>query len=132
MTSTVFCLIAAMTIYGEARVDTMAGKRHVAAVIYNRTDPYTRNGVPFWQATIAACLKYRQFSCWNQAFEIDYESKAWEDSVMAAMEIEKKKYRPPTRATHYHHRRSKPPYWTRSMKRLKTVDSHVFYLEELR
>lgn len=132
MTSTVFCLIAAMTIYGEAGVDTMAGKRHVAAVIYNRTDPYTRNGVPFWQATIAACLKYRQFSCWNRPFDIDYESKSWEDSVMAAQEIERPKYRPITRATHYHNKSGKTPGWTKKMKRLKTVDSHVFYLEELR
>lgn len=130
MTTTVFSLILAMTIYGEASIETMAGKRNVAGVVFNRTDEYTRNGVPLWQAIDAVCLKRGQFSCWNSPFEIDYDSTAWRDCVKVAREIELPRYRSPTAATHYHagHMRS-PPRWARAMRYLGRVDGHIYYKE---
>lgn len=130
MTNILFSIILAMTLYGEAGVDSMAGKRHVAGVIYNRTEEYTRNGIPLWQATTAACLKKNAFSCWNEPFEIDYKSPQWFDCVRAAQEIEEAGYRSPTKSTHYHSGKMKRfPAWSRKMKYLGRVDSHLFYVE---
>ena len=56
-------LIAARTIYGEARGEPREGKIAVARVIHNRaTDPEWRYGGP---ALAGVCLKPWQFSCWN-------------------------------------------------------------------
>lgn len=130
MTTTVFSLILALTLYGEAGVDSMAGKRHVAGVVFNRCDEYTRNGVPLHQAITAVCLKRGAFSCWNEAFDVDYTTQRWSDCVTVACEIERKGYRSPTQATHYYagYMRT-PPRWARSMRFLGRKDSHLFYVQ---
>lgn len=54
-------LIAARTIYGEARGEAMAGKVAVAHVILNRVAKKTWYG----KSIRDVCLKPGQFSCWN-------------------------------------------------------------------
>lgn len=52
--------LLALTIYGEARGESRAGKRAVAKVIMNRMDD------PRWGNTVAAVVLQRfQFSCFN-------------------------------------------------------------------
>lgn len=130
MTNIIFSMILAATIYGEASIDTMAGKRHIAGVAYNHTEEYTRNGVPLWQAINAACLRPGRFTCWTKGFDIDYDSQAWRDSVQAAYEVEISTYRSPTKATHYHSSKMKRfPPWSKKMQYLGRVGSHLFYKE---
>ena len=57
-------LILARTIYGEARGEDEKGKRAIAHVVFNRvTFAYGTGGRDHTVA--AACLRWKQFSCWN-------------------------------------------------------------------
>ena len=66
-------ILRALTVYGEARGEPIAGKQGVAHAIDNRmrlADAFlVRHGHPhplFGDGTVAACvLKPWQFSCWN-------------------------------------------------------------------
>jgi len=131
MTNALFSMILALTLYGEAGIDSMAGKRHVAGVIYNRTDEYTRNGVPLWQAINAVCMKRGAFSCWNSPFDVDYKSQRWADCVKVASEIERKGYRSPTTATHFHASNMRRfPRWAKHLTYLGRKGKHLFYKEQ--
>lgn len=54
-------MVAARTIYGEARGELDDGKRAVAHVIRNRAANPTRYGA----TPAGVCLAKMQFSCWN-------------------------------------------------------------------
>ena len=56
-------LIAARTIYGEARGETDAGMRAVAHVLINRTDKKIGDAD---HSLAATALRARQFSAWNE------------------------------------------------------------------
>lgn len=55
-------IIAAKTIYGEARGESFGGQVAVAWVIRNRADNPRWWGGPDWKSV---CLADWQFSCWN-------------------------------------------------------------------
>lgn len=55
-------IIAAKTIYGEARGESFGGQVAVAWVIRNRADNPRWWGGPDWRSV---CLSPWQFSCWN-------------------------------------------------------------------
>jgi len=124
MTNILFSFILAATIYGEASTEQGIGKDYVAAVAYNRARGMP--GVPLASAISAVCLKKHQFSCWNKPFKIDYESKAWFDSVEAALPVLQPGYKPVTKATHYHHVGVRPR-WSKKLRRLAIVGNHAFY-----
>ena len=58
--------VLAATLFGEARGETLAGKRAVAVVVMNRVKQSA--GRPqFGDGTVrGACLHPYQFSCWNE------------------------------------------------------------------
>lgn len=129
MTNMIFSLVVAMTIYGEAGIEDLHGKRLVASTIYNNAKLI---GGDFDRATTKVCLKRKKYSCWNEPFEIDYSSRRWSDSVKAAQEIHRKGYKPVTRATHYYAKYIRKPYWVKSMVYLGSHGQHVFYKERKR
>ena len=62
-------LVLAMTLYGEARGESNAGLRAVAAVVMNRVARSTARlprGMWGGNTVREVCLKSGQFSCWNE------------------------------------------------------------------
>ena len=56
-------LIAARTVYGEARGESLVGKKAVVHVLMNRVAKKIMDS----DSTIAqAALRFKQFSCWNE------------------------------------------------------------------
>lgn len=128
MTGIIFSLVVAMTIYGEAGVEDYRGKQLVAATIYNNANlERAKANITFHQALSKACLKKKLYSCWNEPFEIDYDSKAWADSIRAARELHNEGYMPPTKATNYHGNYIRKPYWVKDMVFLGSHGQHLFY-----
>ena len=121
-------MIIALTLFGEARGESLPGKMAVASVIYNRAEGDTTR-----MAYI--CMKPYQFSCWNYGAKMPTipaadspERKAWNDCAAIAELAATGKLKPVTEATHYHARTMKqPPKWTAGQVPCAVLDGHVFY-----
>lgn len=123
-------MIAARTVWGEARGEPETGQKMVAHVILNRWRAIT--GQFTADRTVAAtCLRTRQFSCWNPkdpnfapmlaAGPEDHTFRHALAAVLEALdEID------PSRATHYH-TRDVLPDWVGGRVPVVTVGNHLFY-----
>lgn len=132
-------LIAARTVYGEARGEPFEGKHAVAAVLINR-----------WRATdgqwkkddtlASTCLRHLQFSAWNandpnfktlQDVQVGTSSTLREclRAVLLALDAND----PTLGARHYHtvahppNVRHWPPEWADSATGSVTIGNHIFY-----
>lgn len=116
-----------MTLWGEARNQSYAGKYAVASVIYNRA-----GGSPAKMEKV--CLSRKQFSCWRKGRFIQalpdlhkpMERKAWTDCVTLASLLTEGKFKPNTPAKSYHEK-SIRPYWASSKPMLCMTGDHIFY-----
>lgn len=117
----------ALTLWGEARGESFAGKYAVASTIWNRA-----KGKPANLAHV--CTAPKQFSCWrNRRFTHKLpdlrnaqENRAWMDCVTLADLMTTGKFKPDTKATHYHEHTIRP-YWAGEYRALASVGGHHFY-----
>ena len=119
--------IITFTIYGEARGESLAGKRAVATVIRNRNKTKTD------EEYIKVCLNTKQLSCWdengNYIFEIENDNNftiCWE---IAGELVDNRFERDGTWNHFYNPKRTKPD-WRKDMTYRTTIGNHIFgYLE---
>lgn len=131
-------LVVAMTIWGEARGESIEGKRAVAAVIYNRASARSnRTNLPISVTASQVCLSPFQFSCWDAHDghflheKPDLDSSAWNDCVLCSREIFVDSYCPFIIATHYYADWiSNQPAWAQNMEYTCRVGKHLFYFEK--
>ena len=113
-------LILALTLWGEARGESLLGKFAVADVVLTRS---ASRG----QSISEVCKEPRQFSCWDAGRpEADYLSKEWRDCLFVARKVMEKGYQIKVDADHYH-AKSVRPIWVVGMKRVERIGNHVFY-----
>ena len=121
--------ILARTVYGEARGEPMEGRIAVAAVILNRVaaSQFRRD-----ETIMGACLRYRQFSCWNRAdanFSVIAGSRLDTATYIACVQAALRALAgedPSGGATHYHTKSSRPA-WSRGKKPCATIGGHKFF-----
>ncbi|QBG48122.1 cell wall hydrolase [Verrucomicrobia bacterium S94] len=121
--------IVSYTIYAEARGEDYEGKRAVASVIATRALLLRRT-----MAEI--CLHEKQFSCWNNIYEVpesyvagnysnlnDIVARA--DSYALAWELlsYNRKW---DRFTHFYNPSKASPSWASKLKGVKMIGNHVF------
>ena len=130
--------IIARTLYAEARNDGKEGMEAVASVIYNRADGKK-------EFFTNACLKPKQFSCWNKFtkeeadpknFKIKIPSsvkvnaknvKLWKEANAIAADMLADAFKPTTTANMYYAKSMiKPPSWANIMTKKETIGSHYF------
>ena len=122
-------LIAARTVYGEARNQSLVGKKAVVHVLVNRVNKKLMDA----DHTIAAtCLRRAQFSCWNEddpnrliLLTADLDDKVFRNCMKCALEaIDEEDFT--SGATHYH-TKSVLPKWAVGHKPCFTEGDHLFY-----
>ena len=117
----------ALTIWGEARSESYAGKSAVASTIWNRANGKVVNFK-------AVCLSRKQYSCWRKRvftqtlpdLKKPLDRSAWRDCVTLASLMIDGSFLPDLNARHYHEASIKP-YWSINMRMIASVDNHVFY-----
>ncbi len=138
-------LVGCLTIWGEARGCSQAGREAVASAILNRClarQWYGRGVAGHIDHSIGAvCLKAMQFSCWNAGdpnaklltnmrkdYKIAIRSKDFRSCVKALIDTLDGYTRDRTNgATHYYAPKSVPePNWAKG-KTFVSVDDHRFY-----
>lgn len=124
--------VLAKTLYAEARSEGPDGIRHVATVIYNRSNA-TYNNVA------TECLKPKQFSCWNNKADIivnvpavNYnpnahwnDAQAWAFCKLVEHEMRSGAFIPLGGWTHYAVNNCKAR-WFKMMTNRKTFKRHTF------
>jgi N-acetylmuramoyl-L-alanine amidase len=121
--------IISYTLYAEARGEPFKGKLAVAAVIQTRARLANTS-------LVEACLKERQFSCWNELTAVpDFfvsgagmrlaDIKARSDCYSIAWVVlsSSRKWR---YLTHFYNPAKATPSWANSLRGKKTIGSHVF------
>ena len=124
--------VVALTLFGEARSQTIRGKRAVASVIYNRANG---NAKLFKKV----CLEKRQFSCWNQNDPnsrilhnvnvrkmSNSDRKSYGECIVVAQSMFAGKFQPSVSSQHYATKQVNP-YWARRMMVEVVIGNHVFY-----
>ena len=129
--------IIARTLYAEARNDGKVGMEAVASVIYNRAkgnkDNFTK-----------ACLKPKQFSCWNKFtkeeadpknFKIKIPSSVnknkknealWKEAMQIVADMLNGTFKPTTTANMYFNPQKCSPKWANELTDVKMIGSHKF------
>lgn len=124
-------LMAALTIYGEARGEPFIGKMLVAAVIFNRSliGEIYRGDESLQVAR--AVLRARQFSCWNTGdvnrmaiAEATVDSHLYRE-CLDAWRVHKY-LAIPLNVKHYH-ATNVTPYWADPKNVFAREGNHVFY-----
>lgn len=108
----------ALTLWGEARGEDLKGKHLVASVIWNRGKGNA--------AAMDKLCKAPAFSCWLVKQRPKTNSAAWKECVRIARDMRSGRFRPLSRATHYHAKTCKP-YWAPSLQLALRHGGHVFY-----
>lgn len=131
-------LIAARTIYGEARGEPYEGKKAIAHVLINRWE--RKDGQFGRDDTLAtACLRHLQFTAWSESdpnfaamFKVTADDPAFRASWRAVLEAIDEP--DPTKgATHYHtiakpsYASAWPPVWADKHVPSATIGHHLFY-----
>jgi spore germination cell wall hydrolase CwlJ-like protein len=132
--------VLARTIYGEARGESMQGKRAVGNVVVNRA----RN--PGWwsrgvdgepdDSVAAVCLKPWQFSAWNhgdpnrlKVEDVTLDNELFRDCYYAALAVLQDRAGDPTDGATSYHATSMdpPPDWAQGRAPLCRIGGHAFY-----
>ena len=117
-------IVVALTIFGEAQGEPLAGKKAVASVIWHRAggDPAKFESV---------CKAPKQFSCWNKErpkVPGNYLSrKAWSECRHIAEAMVARDFTPTINADHYHATSITPPSWAAKMGLVAMIGGHYFY-----
>ena len=133
-------IILALTLWGEARGEPLAGKHAVASVIWNRAqgDPERFRRV---------CLAPAQFSCWQgragaelrvlRPAELPAPDRiAWEQCIAIAREMCAGRFTPTVTAAFFHNPRLISPAafkrrFSRPLTLVCMIGKHAFYREEV-
>jgi spore germination cell wall hydrolase CwlJ-like protein len=132
----------ALNAYFEAGVEAYAGKLAVSNVVINRVNsskfPDTicevvKQGQ--YHAGSDTPKRYKcQFSWWCDGKADDpFEGQAWEDSKAVAIDVYASFWDNThnaldiTEGSMYYHADYVTPYWAKSMNRVVTIDTHIFY-----
>lgn len=131
-------LIAARTVYGEARGEPFAGQRAVAHVIINRTRRRTGDRD---HSLAATALRWLQFSAWRERDPnrariegVTVDDARFRTALRAVLEALDEPD-PTGGATHYHTKQAPawaetwPPKWARGRSPVYEVGAHVFYAD---
>ena len=129
--------IIARTLYAEARNDGKTGMTAVASVIFNRAN---KDKTLFTDA----CLKPKQFSCWNKFtkeeadpknFKIKIPSsvkgnaknqKLWKEAMAIAADMLADAFIPTTDANMYYAPKKCSPKWAKDLTDVVMIGSHKF------
>lgn len=113
----------ALNIYHEARGESDAGRRAVAAVTLNRVQH------PRYPSTVCAVVWQRGQFSWTQDGRSDKprERKAWQQSKLVAQELYDARFHPLMGRAIYFHSVSVRPHWAKRKQRVARVGRHVFY-----
>jgi len=122
-------LIAARTVYGEARDQPFRGQKAVAHVLCNRVQ--AGDGGPD-HSLAAAALRWRQFSMWNpgnanraKAMTADVDDPSFRHALHAVLAaLDEDDFTQGAR--HYHAQHIKPE-WAVGRKPVAEIGTHVFY-----
>jgi spore germination cell wall hydrolase CwlJ-like protein len=126
-------LVAAMTIWGEARGEPFDGIAAVASVIHRRAMIRSeRSGYPLLITISEVCLAHKQFDCWKDGKfaeeEPDMNSEAWNLCHNVALELFKDSFTPFITATHYYaESMPEPPYWAAKIEFVGKYGAQLFY-----
>ena len=129
--------VVALTIWGEARGESIEGKIAVACVIQNRLVDGR------WGSTYpSVCQARKQFSCWNAGDPNRAKIQALEQALEGLQTVEPvldeclwvaegliaHRIRPRVKqATHYYAISIQPPFWTKGGTFVETIGQHSFY-----
>lgn len=132
-------LIAARTVYGEARGEPWSGKLAVAHVLVNRW----KNHHGQWKKddTLAStCLRHLQFSAWNardpnfgKVQTVAFDDKTFRECLACVLWAIDGENDPTSGALHYHTVKAPsstiewPPSWAASATASVTIGNHVFH-----
>ena len=129
--------IIARTLYAEARNDGVKGMSAVASVIYNRAEEKK-------EKFTKACLKPKQFSCWNKFTKEEADPKnfkvkipktvngnktnaaLWKTAMAIAADMLSDSFKPTTNANMYYNDKTASPDWAKKLKSVKYIGSHKF------
>ncbi len=125
MTNITAVVVIALTLFGEAAGEPLAGKQAVASVIYHRAEREGTGGF------VGVCRAPRQFSCWNNGAtpQVPDDAPSWRayrqcwqiaDSMVAG------RFTTTVDADHYH-ADYVTPGWAGKMEHVGTVGRHRFY-----
>lgn len=122
-------MIIALTIWLEAGGEPAEGKIGVATVIHNRA-------AADHMGYAAACLKPRQFSCWDRrhtekASALYAKLQAantpeWRDCRAIANAMVRGEFTPVAAWTHYYNPKLAQPAWARNLTHVLTIGNHKF------
>lgn len=122
-------LIAARTVYGEARNQSLVGKKAVAHVLQNRVNKTLMDS----DSTLAqASLRFKQFSCWNEndpnrliIQRVSLDDPDFRNCLKCTLEsIDEVDFT--NGATHYHNK-DILPRWAVGHSPCFTEGDHLFY-----
>jgi spore germination cell wall hydrolase CwlJ-like protein len=123
----------AVTIYAEAKGESIEGKRAVASVIWNRAADAITTHRYSWDTAITRVCDRPAFSCWPKRgwpkapdMRIPAQRRAWHTSYELACQIQAGTFDPTTGARHYAEKTLKN-YWTVEAVMLADVGNHRFY-----
>lgn len=113
----------ALNIYHESRSESLEGQIAVAMVTMNRAS---------WDTASVCDVVYerKQFS-WTHRLE-DFTPKepiAWERARQLAQRVIEGRHDDITDGATHFHTRAVRPAWRHSLKKLKTIGGHVFYVQ---
>ena len=122
-------LIAARTVYGEARDQPFRGQKAVAHVIRNRAVS-GKDGPD--HSIAAAALRHRQFSAWNRdnpnrekALAADVSDAAFRRALHAVLEaLDENDF---TKGAEHYHARWIKPEWAVGHTPVAEIGDHIFY-----
>lgn len=117
-------LIAARTVYGEARGEPFEGQRAVAHVILNRAKE--EGGIA------RACLRAWQFSCWNPDdanFQLIQKVALDDKRFCLALRAVLEAFVEPdfTQGARHYHTRQVQPSWSRGRTPDLMIGNHLFF-----
>ena len=121
--------ILALTVYGEARGETFAGKIAVAYVVRNRV--LDRR----WPDKVAdVCRQPKQFSCWNKGeannwpmLQADLSDRVFQECYAAAASVLAGVVRDGTLGSTHYHTLAVKPSWAEGRASAGAIGHHVFY-----
>jgi hypothetical protein len=115
-----------LTIWGEGRGISYSDKYDIASVIYNLShgDPAKFKGTCL-QRKIFSCWRHRKFAVPLPDLRKPIDRRSWTDCVTLASLMMGGKFKPSTKAKHYH-TPDITPYWAKDYPILAMNDCHVF------
>ena len=119
--------VAAKTVVGEARGETLLGQQAVAHVILNRAE---KKG----SGLANVCLARWQFSCWNEGDpnralieKLTPADPAYQDAMYVMLGALRGHLSDPTAGSRHYHTPSVSPSWAAGKTAVAHIGGHLFF-----